>query len=57
MAIGNGDYDQATGKYRLQIGLDYPRRLTYLTILLAIQTKQDGKMVAIAPPKHWMPEQ
>jgi hypothetical protein len=52
--IVNEQYDPATGKYRLQIGLDYPRRSTRPTISLAVHHTQDGKMVALAPQKHWM---
>ena len=55
--IVNEDYDKTTGKYKLQIGLDYPSRSTRTIVSLAIQARKDGKMVAIAPPKHWMTQE
>ena len=52
--IVNEDYDKATETFRLQIGLDYPRRSAGNSVGLAMPARKDGKLVAIVPPKHWM---
>jgi hypothetical protein len=55
--IVNEDIDTKTGKFIVQIGLDYPNRSTRGTVSLAIPARKDGKMVAVGPIKHWMTQE